>query len=397
MKDQPQPIIGVDIGKTELYVSWPDPPDGSPKLWPTRSIALTEPDWWRKLIALVAPGALVAAEPTGWHYLAPVADILTKERAAQIWLVNNVATGRVRGQFSATKSDKMDARALAFIAYQVDTGEIPRGVRLHSQALETHVNILRGQLNHRRRLVNDKKRLTNQLQTFAHSLWPLFDQKLATWLRCVDAGAITPAQVKRFAATSDIDGRRLRYVKELAADLPDTDGNAYAAENIADLRQRQNQILKEIEQIEVAIGHRIVEPPFTEVTRRLSTVPSASPIAIAAIHVATHGRADQLDPNQFAAAVGAVPRTYESGATDKTRLIKKGYRPAVNAVYMWTVRLLSPKIPPNPVREYHKRDDSPGRIYKSRNKLARTLSGVCRSPAGYRYQPPGKVNEPAAD
>ena len=96
-------------------------------------------------------------------------------------------------------------------------------------------------------------------------------------------------------------------------------------------------------------------------------------------------------------AVGAVPRTYESGATDKTRLIKKGYRPAVDAVYLWTMRMTSPNFPPNPVRDYHNRDDKPRRIFKSRNKLARTLSGVCRSPEGYRYQPQGKADEPAAD
>jgi len=59
----------------------------------------------------------------------------------------------------------------------------------------------------------------------------------------------------------------------------------------------------------------------------------------------------------------------------------------MNALWHWTMTLLSPNAPPNDVRRYYqqKKQTNQRAFYAARSKLVRIISGVARSPEGYHY------------
>jgi hypothetical protein len=106
---------------------------------------------------------------------------------------------------------------------------------------------------------------------------------------------------------------------------------------------------------------------------------------IAALHVATHGKADQMETEQFKAALGAFPQVKSSGITHESHAHKKGYRPAMNALFIWTLNLVKPTAPDNPIRRYFNGGEKNGgkKFTAARAKLARILAAVARSENGY--------------
>ncbi|MEM6285223.1 MAG: hypothetical protein AAF787_23725, partial [Chloroflexota bacterium] len=87
------PPVGIDIGKTDIVLARAD--DGDPRHFPVQIISLKDPDWHQRLIEAV-PGGVAAAEPTGYHYMAPIAAVLHQHTTAQLYLVNHETTGHVR-------------------------------------------------------------------------------------------------------------------------------------------------------------------------------------------------------------------------------------------------------------------------------------------------------------
>jgi hypothetical protein len=81
--------------------------------------------------------------------------------------------------------------------------------------------------------------------------------------------------------------------------------------------------------------------------------------------------------DEFKAAVGANPLTNTSGGQKKTRIARKGYKPARTKLHVWTMTLLNPRTAPNPVYDYFHGADNRS-VYSARNKLARVLWGIAR-------------------
>ena len=59
----------------------------------------------------------------------------------------------------------------------------------------------------------------NRLEAIAFGIWPALARSRSTWLNCIEAGAVTPAQIKRLAQHRP-DGmhgsRHHRFIRRLA-------------------------------------------------------------------------------------------------------------------------------------------------------------------------------------
>lgn len=112
----PYSAIGVDIGKDSLTFAFATDSRNRSR-WPVQTVTYDNPDWWRHVVDLIAPGAVVVAEPTGWHYLTPLLTVIEQMTTTHLWLASHDASRAARqSAISASKTDEMDARALAYIA-----------------------------------------------------------------------------------------------------------------------------------------------------------------------------------------------------------------------------------------------------------------------------------------
>lgn len=383
---------GIDIGKKQLHISTPTP--AHPRDWPVLVIDFADrPDWHRIMQEAIAPGAIVAMEPTGIHLSSPVITVLTQLCAAHVWYVGHGTTGQIRDtHISTSKTDHFDARALAMAAEWIAAGKPPGRARQHDTTLEAEVFDLRQLVNNRRRQTRTSARLTNRLHAYAHALYPALDQKFTTWLRLARQGIITPRQIIDYAADfpPDTNYRQNRWVDALAQWLPPVNTPEYLRYNVADaiaeleiVEAHQAALTADIETI-------MSSPRFAETTRRLMTIPSAgSPANLAPYIVATHGLLAEMHPDEVKAAIGISARTDTSGSKDRTRASKGGYKPAGEALYMWALLLCNPNAKPNPIRDYHQKISSTNKwkpFRATRAKLAKLISGVARSPEGYQYK-----------
>jgi len=394
--------VGIDIGKSTLAVAQSHP-TLPPHKWPCELIRLDDPNWHHTLQTLVPAGAIVTAEPTGTHYLTPILTAL-RDRNVTIWQVPTTTTKHIRTvHISNGKSDRTDAQALALVATWIAQGRYVHGAYPLDLTLNDEVAALRALINAHARMTRSRTRLLNQLDQLGHSLWPALTQAKTVWLRAVSAGAITPNEVRALAARDDL-ARLPSYehpaaraaLHKLAATLPeDLPASPRTRTSIADLHDQVLALTAQIAQNAETITATVQRPPYEEITSRWRTVPYAVPekselpgnlIAIASLHVATKGRADTFSRDEFKAAIGAHPKTRQSGDRITHDRVKKGYRPAMTATRMWTMTLISPRVQDNPVRRYYISVKSPYRMQAAVGKLARILHAVARDPAGYRVQ-----------
>ena len=394
--------VGIDLGKSAIAVC--PTADDSPRRWKVTKISLSDPDWHIHLRALVPAGATVAIEPTGTHYMTPIITAL-QPRNCTIWQIPTTATSKIRAiHISQAKSDRTDAQALALAARWLAAGDHIPGAYPYDTDLEEEVTHLRALVNTHERLTKSRTRALNQLDALAHSMWPSLAQKKSTWLRAAHAGYITPAEIhdlaRALARQETIEGYSHNSSREalfrLAKITPALDARPATRAAIADLLAMHATLNDQIHANAQAITAAVLRPPFEDITRRWMTVPYAVPesgelpgnlITLAALHVATHGRADAIPRDTFKAAIGAHPKTRQSG--DRiTRDIKKGYRPAMRGTRLWAMRLLNPQTIPNPVRDYHQRVKTPYKTQAAVGKLAVILWAVARDPEGYRYPAP---------
>lgn len=395
--------LGIDIGKHNSVLAWNDGTRDRAR-WPSITLDYKADDWWSTLIEKLDPDAIIIAEPTGWHYLAPVAAIIHQFTTAQLWLAAPDAVVSARNHFAAAKTDQMDARALAYIASLIALGDAPRNVRPYLADQEGKVVELRLLVNKHARLTRASTRAKNQINVLGHSLWPGLPLHRSTWLRLVERGAVTPRDIKLFVETISanlppgITGHHVRYFSALANSLPDISVDPLIAANITELAADLRALtLKEAEVMQ-AISDLIHQPPFDEVTRRWLSIPRATPALIAPFHVATHGNAQAFNADALKSVIGINPVARISGAGDKTRQSRKGYRPALNALWQWAMLLLHPAAPANPVRDYYQRQDAanhPHAFTATRSKLARIIAAVAADPSG--YHPVSNVGIPPTD
>lgn len=396
-------VIGIDVGKGELFVAFaPTEPRTPIQQYPTLKIDLTDPTFWQRLIDLIAPDAIIAAEPTGAHLLTPIARLLEHFRPeAQLWQVAHSQTGRYRESYvAAAKNDRLDAIALYLIARDIARGQPPRNVRLYDPAQADSVQALRLRVNQHRRLTKETTRCKNRLHVLAHALFPLFAGS-STWRRAAEAGYYTCQDIQQLSKNlREIErgdrqfpkpyktGQARNYLHGLAESIPPLGGAPATIEAITRELHTLNTTEQQLEALEQEIAAAINREPFAITTARWMTVPSAGLIAIASLHVATSGKATEMTVDEFCAAVGTNPLTSISGSRDKTTNPRRGYTPARVHLYLWTLNMV--QMPENPIAEYFERQKARGKqrpIYAARTKLARILWGVAQSgPYKHRSQ-----------
>ena len=386
------PILGLDLGKHNVFVAWPPDVEKDPQLWPTIEIKYKSPTWWIDFLDLVTPDAVLCAEPTGHHLLAPILALLNKYRPnARLFHVQGKTTAKIReAHVSEAKTDRLDAIALAWIARDVANGRPPRKVHLYDPDTEAAVQRLRMLVNMHRRLARDITRHRNRLNVFAFSLWPSFAGS-DTWLRAVRSGAITPRQITDLAALEPpppaySHGTARRHLRLLAADLPDIDADPAVIKAIQDIEPQLTALELPLAELEQRIAAEVSAPPFNQITDRWRGIPNFSHYYAASIHVATHGQILTMSKDEFVAAVGSGPTTNSSGVRDKTQVQRKGYAPCRQYMYLWTLSLL--RDPQHPITQYFNQQryghDSRS-IYDARTKFARMLWGRARDA---RLDPP---------
>lgn len=392
--------VGIDLGKSTLAVC--QTAGGSrPHHWPVTKISLTNPDWHIRLAALIPAGAIVTLEPTGTHYMTPIITAITGHNCT-IWQIPTTITGKIRAvHISQAKSDRTDAQALALAAQWLAAGEHIPGAYPYDSELEEEVARLRALVNTHERLTRARTRTLNQLDALAHSMWPSLAQKKSTWLRAAHAGYITPAEIHDLArqlAREDYpeaySHRASREALLRLADItPPINARPTTRTAIDDLLTTHATLNEQIQANADAITAAVLRPPFETITRRWMTIPYAVPrngelpgnlIALATLHIATRGRAGDFSRDQFKAAVGAHPKTRQSGNSITRDRVKKGYRPAMTALRMWTLNLIRPNAINNPIQRYYQTCITPYRTQAAVNKLARIIWAVARDPDGYR-------------
>jgi hypothetical protein len=391
-KNVTHPTIGIDIGRYKLDVGIPPAHNKIPiPQYPTVHIDLRQLDWWQTLLDLIAPEAVVTAESTGFHLLAPIARLINQHRpAAQLYEVQGKATANMRQQRVSknAKTDRLDAISLYLIAECIARGEAINGVKPYDHAHESAVQALRLHHNAYFRLDRDSVRIQNRMTVMARSIAPVADQWFGSFTIALRAGLRTRDDVDAYIAIKPRKRRdylpallpgELTNLTRLLNAMPPIPFDPTTIGALVDLLSQQDDLTR------IQVKHYaemiaiIQRPPLAHITRRWMTMPGYTPQWLAALHVATHGQADQITRDQFCAAVGVAPATAQTGESDTTRLNKKGYRPARAAMHLWTLGLLSPTAKPNRVRDYFEAKE--GRhMGAAKTKLARILWGRANDP-----------------
>lgn len=353
-----QSHIGIDLGKDSIMLSWPDAAQ-SVKAWPIAEISYKD-DWLTDFLSRVDDGAIIVAEPTGISLITPIANVIKHHTTAQLYLVNHPTTGAVRQEHvGRSKTDEMDARTLALIATWVNTSAQPRSIRLS--------------INSHRQLMKQQSRLKNQLEALGFSIWPALAHHKTTWLKCVDAGAITPAEI-RWLSDNPPDhwnGKQKQYVHALANKLPDLPVHPATRTAILQRYTELASIEPAITTTQANLINLIDQPEFAETTAIWRSFPGSSDFAIAALHAACHGTLPSTY-YEFRALIGTNPQGKSSGKSSKTKHSRSGYKPAAGSIHLWALFLISPKAPDNPIKKYAKSRDS-FILAACRNKLAKIL------------------------
>jgi len=376
------PPLGVDIGKGTLTVS---PPGG-----PAESIPLVGA-WHTELARRLDPegGTVVAFEPTGWHYAAPLITVCELHHANMLQ-VEHATSKKVREtRFGEQKNDVIDAQTLALIAEEVSHGVFYKGAHwLDPKRLRAAIQ-LRFVLRAYDRARSVKVRLDNRLQQLSYSIWPVLADRQGTYLRAVRAGSVTPAEVRdlltRLEAGGKVEGyptgNHIRHLRDLVRELPRgfnievehiraTIHETLAQYDAADARK--DELQKQVNTI-------IWSEPIAQVTNLWHTVPAAAAMEIAAILAACNCSPGSYSENALAAACRCTMIREKSGKVVKTKRSDRGSKLAKTALHMWVMRLHQEAHRPNPIADYADRLRSAGHKYPmqaARNKLLAILRGI---------------------
>ena len=371
--------LGVDVGKASLVIAIATAGQ-NPEAWPVHIIPYKHDDWHERLTQLLAPEAIVVVEPAGINLITPMAQVIAARSSARLMLINHDTTSDIRNQLvSREKSDAMDARALALIASMAGSGAPPRSLRPYNFITEEATTALRLHIDSRRRLMKSRTACLNRLEAIAFGIWPALARSRSTWLKCIEAGAVTPAQIRHLAQNRPeaMHGNRHRYISQLATRLPDDiEPHPHTVIAAYQIHKELMALAPELERNTQAISALIDEQPYTDLTALWRTVPASNDLAIAAIHAATRGRAREYSREAFKAALGTNPQGKSSGARSSAFQSRRGYSPAAALIHLWALKLLTTPCRPNPVHDYFVKTSSKHKLAAARNKLARTLWGI---------------------
>lgn len=369
-------FAGVDIGVRALHVA-----TGYSAHSPVTKVDLTRPTWAAELAALVGPGT-AALEPTGWHYSAPIIMAL-HAAGAQVVLVEHRITGTVREQrLTGVKTDRTDARALAYIA---EHWQSYRGTRLIKPKLLGSASELRLLLHAHERACKETTRAKNRLHQMLHAVWPALSQRLDTFLAAAKLGFITPAELREAVHSPNLHHASRRTLATIVETFPAWLTTTPLAAPIAHEVEILQLFEAEAAKLHAALEIIIQRPPFAEVTALWATVPGYSPLAAAACHAACRGEAPALNESQFKAACQMHPKISASGETAQSAMSRQGFKPAAKYLHLWTLNLIGQGD--NPVSATYERlkaRDSDSALAAARAKLAIILSALARS--GKEYQ-----------
>ena len=390
-------IIGIDCGVDVLHCAL-----SSDKRTPVHEIDLTNPAWHERLTKLTQPGMVAALEPTGWHYAAPVIAALTAA-GVRVLLVDHAVTGKQRDlKVAGIKTDKTDAKALAYIAAD-HLIEPYKRVREIDPARIGAAMALRMLIHGYNRADKERTRSINRMRQLAHSIAPVLSQSLTVYMRALALGISSVSELRRLATycreiDADMKAQRATVaypemfkradsrskLYALVEALPSWADNPIAAEALLEeyrfyeiASERKDALIVRLEQAAYA-------PMFAHVTEVWLTIPGASAVRCAILHSATRGEADRMTPNQFKASVGTFPAREQSGAVTRTNAGRSGLRAAKRELHLWTMFLI--KDGNNPIAAtfaYHKARGEKYAMSKAKAKLAVILSGIARSGAPY--------------
>lgn len=381
--------VGVDIGAAELFVVTPT----------TRQAVSLENGWHQLLPQLIASEhqALVALEPTGRHYSAPIVQLLARSGALVIQVDHATTKAYRNAHVGPHKTDSHDADALMRIAAETVNPFAPRlpirGTKLLDPLAEDLTSALRAAIEGYRRALKDQTRSINRLQQLSHHIWPALSQHIDTYLRAVSVGAVTPQQLHALARQlgekrgqrpeAYSHGNSRAALARLVDQVPEDLGAPPVFEMVITILAKQHDIAQRTaDQFEELLRVIIFERSLKATTQVLATVPRCSVIAIASLHAAAHCHLDQMTPAQLRGAIGFHPQRSQSGSRDDSEQPMKGYRAARGALHMWCMALLDPKAPPNPVRDFwqqKKAENHPYAFQAARGKLVRILAGIAMS------------------
>jgi transposase len=393
------PVIGIDCGADVLHCAL-----SSDKSAPVHQIDLSDPAWHKRLAALTSPGMIAALEPTGWHYAAPVIAALAVA-GVRVLLVDHAVTGKQRAlKVSSSKTDKTDAKTLAYIAAG-HLLEPYKQVREINPTKITAAMALRMLIHSYMRADKERARAVNRMRQLAHGIAPVLDHSMGVYMRAIHIGAGHPSALRRLAETcrsidADVQEKRasLNYPEgferadwraklyTLVEELPDWADNPIAVEALFEEYRAYRLADERKEALKARLEYAARAPIWRHITDAWMTVPCASLVRCAVLHSATRGVADQMTPDQFKASVGTFPRVEQSGAFSQTTAGRSGLRAAKRELHMWVLQLI--RLNNNPIAQTFQRHKQAGDKYalsKAKAKLANILSGIARN--GQPYDP----------
>lgn len=375
-------FVGIDIGAHAIQIATSTGHNENMHL---------DGDWPGYLGRLLGTRPIVALEPTGRHYSAPIVRVLDSLNAL-ILQVDHATTKRYRlAHVSTHKTDALDAETLMLIARDHLAGQHVRGVKLYDAEAEALTVALRSTIDAYLKIDTERTRTRNRLKQLTYHVWPALSAKLDTYLRAIQAGAVTPAQLRELAAECQAPPYPELYehhssrgaLRWLVAQLPD----ALTMPPLFDqLISEQAHHLAVTEAQKEIFGPRldqlIYQPAIAQTTVLWETVPSSGSLSIATLHAAAHCQADTLSDGQLAATLGFYPQQRASGSSSSSKQQMFGYKPARRMLHLWAMALLSPNERPNPVSDYNDRlkaRNHPHAFQATRAKLLAILSGIARS------------------
>jgi transposase len=392
-----QRAVGIDVGADNLHIAL-----SHERTAPVYRIDLVDPLWHIRLAEFISSGDVVALEPTGWHYAAPVIAALAHIGAC-ILIVEHRVTGQIRDlKIAGVKNDKTDARALHYIAHHHQQ-EPFYGVNSVHPTLQASAMGLRMMIHAYMRSDKERTRTLNRIRQMTHSVAPILNIEIKTYLHAVGAGYSDLDAVRDLAAElARIDGverRRDRVYPEgyktegkraalydLVEQLPVWSGNRVLTDVIADEYAAWRDIDARKDRLEAAIGAIAAREPFGDLTSLWMSVPGVGLTLCAMLHAATRGLASYLTPEQFRASLGSHPRISSSGKSAESIAAAGGFRPAKKLLHLAEMYLI--RVGDNPVADtfaYHKARGEKYAMQKARAKLVNILSGVART--GTPYDP----------
>lgn len=328
--------IGIDIGASAIHVA-----TSSAASAPVKVINLDDPDWHTQLISLIPIGAVVACEPTGWHYSAPIMRAVNQVDC-QLVTVQHATTGQIRAlRIAGVKNDKTDAKALSYAAEQAAQGTPLRGTRPVDPTLTSEVDALRLLILAHRRATKESTRSINRLRQIAHAISPAIAQGIDAYTTAVARGYITPQELGIALTDKTIHHLTRQALAKICGGIPPYVGISPTTRTLIGSEVEALQAYRaRAAQLEGFIGEVITTPPFAHLFNLWSSIPGSGVLSIAPIIAACHASAEIMTLAEFKASLGSHPRRSESGETKQTSASRQGFKPGKASLYLWTMVLI---------------------------------------------------------